>query len=154
MFDADVDRMEVDRCVADEMSDPNVAPPVAPPEGHVDERRRAVRSKKTHTRVAEPAPAAADRRARGRRRVPGRHQEPDVAHRRTVGASQSSDERRAGSVAVAEPAGGPVDADSFAPVAREPPRGPPEVGVAGWQCPRRRWYCYQSCWWRWYQLRE
>ena len=52
MFDADVDRTEVDRCVADEMSDPNVAPPVAPPEGPVDERRRAVRSKKTHTRVS------------------------------------------------------------------------------------------------------
>ena len=61
MFDADVDRLEVDRCGADEMSDPNVAPPVAPPEGHVDKRRRAVRSKKTRPRVAEPAPAAADR---------------------------------------------------------------------------------------------
>ena len=52
MFDADVDRTEVDRCVADEMSDPNVAPPVVSPEGHVDKRRRAVRSKKTHTRVS------------------------------------------------------------------------------------------------------
>ena len=61
MFVADVDRMAVDRCVADENSDPNVAPPVVTPEGRVDKRLRAVRGKKTHTRVADPAPAAADR---------------------------------------------------------------------------------------------
>ena len=61
MFDADVDRMEVDRCVADENSDPNVAPPVVAPEGHVDKRRRAVRGKKKHPHVSDPAPAAADR---------------------------------------------------------------------------------------------
>ena len=65
MIDADVDRMEDDRCVPDENSDPNVVPPVVTPDGHVDTRRRRVYSKKTrpyskktHPHVADPAPPA------------------------------------------------------------------------------------------------
>ena len=65
MIDADVDRTEDGRCVSDENSDPNVVPPVVTPDGHVDERRRRVYSKKTRpyskkTRphVADPGPPA------------------------------------------------------------------------------------------------
>ena len=58
MIDADVHRMEDDRCVPDENSYPNVVPPVVTPGGHVDKRRRTVRSKKTHPRVADLAPLA------------------------------------------------------------------------------------------------
>ena len=58
MNDADVDRMEDDRCVPDENSDPNVVPPVVTPDEHVDTRRWRVYSKKTHPRVADPGPPA------------------------------------------------------------------------------------------------
>ncbi len=63
MTDADVAGTEDERCGPDENDDPNVVLPVATPVGHVDKRRRAVRSKKTRPRVAEPAPThpAADR---------------------------------------------------------------------------------------------
>ena len=55
MIDADVHRMEDDRCVPDENSDPNVVPPIVTPGGYVDKRRRTVRSKKTRPHVADPA---------------------------------------------------------------------------------------------------
>jgi hypothetical protein len=58
MTDADVAGTEDERCGPDENDDPNVVLPVATPVGHVDKRRRAVRSKKTRPRVAEPAPPA------------------------------------------------------------------------------------------------
>ena len=55
VIDADVHRMEDDRWVPDENSDPNVVPPVVTPGRHVDKRRRTVRSKKTRPHVADPA---------------------------------------------------------------------------------------------------
>ena len=75
MFDADVDRMEVDRCVADENSDPNVAPPVVTPEGHVDKRRRQSAARKrtrtcqTRPRQLQTGPASTWTSATGRRAV-------------------------------------------------------------------------------------
>ena len=70
MIDADVDRMEEDRCVPDENSDPNVVPPVVTPDEHtrITARKRTL-AWPTRARL-QTGPASIWTSATGRRRVP------------------------------------------------------------------------------------